>query len=86
MKIKDCQICQGKGTIDENKCHLCAGLGKIWDDEGDDKYFPVIETIKSIDISEYHDPCAGCSNNPKNNPYASGVCGCTLPYMNRPTL
>lgn len=32
------------------------------------------------------DPCAGCSNNPSNNPHASGVCSCTLPYMNNPNL
>lgn len=29
-----------------------------------------------------HDVCANCSNNPANNPYASGFCNCTLPYFN----
>jgi hypothetical protein len=50
-----------------------------------DIIFPVIESIKSIDLPDYNDPCAGCSNNPKNNPHASGICGCTLPYMTRTT-
>ena len=27
------------------------------------------------------DCCRLCMNNPKNNPYANGVCHCTLPYM-----
>ena len=25
--------------------------------------------------------CEKCSNNPKNNPHASGICNCVLPYM-----
>ena len=29
----------------------------------------------------YEDPCKGCPNNPRNNPNASGVCNCALPYM-----
>ena len=30
--------------------------------------------------------CQNCNNNPHNNPFASGVCHCTLPYyeMNSP--
>jgi len=31
-----------------------------------------------------YDPCANCSNNPLNNPYASGFCNCVLPYLNNP--
>lgn len=27
------------------------------------------------------DICEGCSNNPKYNPLASGICHCALPYM-----
>ena len=27
---------------------------------------------------QHHDPCENCPNNPKNNPYASGVCFCSL--------
>lgn len=27
---------------------------------------------------QHHDPCENCPNNPKNNPYASGVCCCSL--------
>ena len=30
-----------------------------------------------------YNPCEGCSNNPKNNPYASGICHCALPAMMR---
>lgn len=29
----------------------------------------------------YTDPCAGCMNNPMNNPNASGICCCSLPDM-----
>lgn len=25
--------------------------------------------------------CKNCTNNSKNNPYASGICACTAPYM-----
>ena len=28
---------------------------------------------------EFFDPCYNCGNNPKNNPYASGICYCSLP-------
>ena len=28
-----------------------------------------------------YDPCAKCPNNPANNPNASGICNCVLPYM-----
>jgi hypothetical protein len=31
----------------------------------------------------YPDCCDGCSNNPKNG--GSGICNCTLPYMQNPT-
>lgn len=27
------------------------------------------------------DPCLNCSNNPANNPFASGICNCALPSM-----
>lgn len=49
----------------------------------EDNYFIELPTIKSEDFPNYDDPCAGCSNNPKNNPNASGFCGCTLPYLRR---
>jgi len=29
------------------------------------------------------DPCEFCSNNPKNNPNASGICSCALPDLYR---
>ena len=29
----------------------------------------------------YYNPCENCSNNPANNPNASGVCNCVLPYL-----
>jgi hypothetical protein len=32
---------------------------------------------------DYPDCCNGCSNNPKNG--GSGICNCTLPYMQNPT-
>lgn len=30
------------------------------------------------------DPCKNCPNNPKNNPNASGICCCALPYFANP--
>lgn len=33
---------------------------------------------------DYPDCCDGCSNNPKNG--GSGICNCTLPHMQYPTL
>lgn len=33
---------------------------------------------------ENKDPCKNCPNNPKNNPNASGVCNCALPYFANP--
>ena len=32
----------------------------------------------------YNDPCEFCQNNPKNNPYASGICSCALPALANP--
>ena len=35
----------------------------------------------SSPYAQQTDPCLHCSNNPANNPYASGVCYCALPSM-----
>lgn len=44
----------------------------------DDNYpYQEVESFKA-----YSNPCEHCQNNPVNNPYASGVCHCVLPYMN----
>lgn len=38
----------------------------------------------TIEMDDYYnDPCANCPNNPRNNPFASGICNCVLPYMNQ---
>ena len=38
--------------------------------------------ISTLPYSYVHyDPCEHCSNNPKNNPNASGICCCCLPDM-----
>jgi hypothetical protein len=36
--------------------------------------------LNSVDLVNQinNDPCEKCYNNPKNNPFASGVCLCTL--------
>lgn len=34
-----------------------------------------------IKVKPNYKCCEKCSNNPANNPYASGICCCTLPYM-----
>ena len=41
---------------------------------------PEIEKKDGSNVYSY-DPCEKCMNNPRNNPYASGVCNCVLPYM-----
>lgn len=35
-------------------------------------------------VYDYTNPCDCCSNNPKNNPHASGICHCTNPSMYGP--
>ena len=43
----------------------------------------------TIDVPDLYDnPCARCSNNPMNNPHASGSCCCSLPdmYMKRTVI
>ena len=84
-----CPVCLGTGRLPndgktsdatDNVCHGCHGLGWI---TVYDNIFPDYPIKPSIDIPDYNDPCAGCSNNPKNNPNASGFCGCTLPYLRR---
>lgn len=39
--------------------------------------------LTQTDLSgrQTYDPCAKCQNNPANNPNASGICNCVLPYM-----
>lgn len=39
--------------------------------------------LTQTDLSgrQTYDPCAKCPNNPANNPNASGICNCVLPYM-----
>ena len=32
-------------------------------------------------VSFTYECCKNCSNNPLNNPHASGICHCTLPYF-----
>ena len=34
-------------------------------------------------FNNQYDPCTNCSNNPKNNPNASGICCCALPDLYR---
>lgn len=48
-----------------------------------DKLTAALDELKVVDVqsSDCSDPCARCANNPKNNPFASGVCSCALPYM-----
>lgn len=45
----------------------------------EDDNFPYDSTQS---FTSHSDPCENCPNNPKNNPHASGICNCVLPYMN----
>jgi hypothetical protein len=40
------------------------------------------QPLQTFEVS-YPSCCDGCSNNPKNG--GSGICNCTLPYMQNPT-
>lgn len=47
-------------------------------------YAPLVyitPTYDEIYARPQFDPCRNCSNNPRNNPLASGVCHCALPSM-----
>ena len=46
-------------------------------------YFLILDK-NNIKYYDYPACCDGCSNNPKNG--GSGICNCTLPYMQNPTL
>ena len=37
--------------------------------------------ITTVTTDDFDDPCAGCSNHPRNG--GSGICCCTVPYMSR---
>lgn len=52
-------------------------------DEWLTKYWGKWIGLESPEIN-YPDCCDECSNNPKNG--GSGICNCTLPYMQHPTL
>lgn len=39
--------------------------------------------VATTTISDKYDPCAACPNNKKNG--GSGICNCTIPYMNKTT-
>ena len=38
----------------------------------------------AIQPKPYVNPCIACSNNPQNNPLATGFCNCALPAMLNP--
>ena len=38
---------------------------------------------KAYTFTAKSNPCDNCPNNPANNPLASGICNCALPYMNQ---
>ena len=47
-------------------------------------YMPLIKITPIYDeiyARPQFDPCRNCSNNPRNNPHASGICHCALPSM-----
>lgn len=50
--------------------------------EFDRKYLGKWVGLEPFEVN-YPDCCDGCGNNPKNG--GSGICNCTLPYMQNPT-
>lgn len=51
-------------------------------DEWQRKYWGERIGLEPLEV-DYPSCCDGCSNNPKNG--GSGICNCTLPYMQNPT-
>lgn len=47
------------------------------------KYLGTWVGLEPLEVN-YPDCCDGCSSNPKNG--GSGICNCTLPYMQNPTV
>ena len=40
--------------------------------------------VNEINNIQVPNPCDKCPNNKKNNPNASGICSCSLPYFANP--
>lgn len=55
------------------------GIKKITIDFDEDWEVPY-----NLVTPQRNNPCANCNNNPANNPLASGICNCVLPYLNNP--
>lgn len=69
--IEDCMKPQVYNTFEENQ------------DEWLTKYWGKWVGLEHPEIN-YPDCCDGCSNNPKNG--GSGICNCTLPYIQNPVM
>lgn len=64
-------------------------IQEMLDEWKKEKSVPEVTYIP-VEIQDYswnhnaYDPCEFCSNNPKNNPYATGICHCALPALSGP--
>ena len=56
---------------------------EVVEDEWQRKYCDKWIGLEPLEV-EYPSCCDSCSNNPKNG--GSGICNCTLPYMQNPDL
>ena len=68
--IEDCMEPTTSNIFDDKQTEWLREYIKKWNTE-------------SINIS-FPSCCDGCSNNPKNG--GNGICNCTLPYMQNPTI
>lgn len=60
-------------------------VSNVLDDQQVDWFKKYLEEqpLQKFEVS-FPSCCDGCSNNPKNG--GSGICNCTLPYMQNPTI
>lgn len=65
-----------KGSRGSNPFPSAMGIKKITIEFDEDWQAPY-----NLTEPKSNDPCEFCNNNPKNNPYASGICNCALPYF-----
>jgi hypothetical protein len=77
--------------ISENEKRYKEFIDKIKEDMVNISGIPTA-TFETVDpntwyVGKYNtgnNPCEHCPNNPKNNPYSSGVCHCVLPSLYNP--
>ena len=91
--LHTCSTClKAVMEVFDGRCLECASrvalvkISKYLEEESTKTEFTPYKVSQFVPLStqnpvQGYDPCATCGNNPKNNPHASGICCCALPYM-----